>query len=97
MRIIGHPVIRHDFEKMIVVKAMEGGLTTDEYMSRLQTDFASTGEIIALAMAIEAQALDLYYRASQHAADKENRQVLSQIAAEEQTHLTLLGQLMEQT
>ena len=52
-------------------------------------------DIVALAMSIEAQALDLYSRASDRTENPDSRQFLAQIANEEQAHLARLGDLME--
>jgi rubrerythrin len=95
LRVTAREITREEFEKDIVGKAVEGGLTTDEYINRLQPDLESPAEIIGLAMAIEAQALDLYQRAADRHADESGQKVLMQIAKEEQTHLKLLGDLME--
>jgi rubrerythrin len=46
-------------------------------------------------MAIEAQALDLYQRASEQAASEESRVALMQIANEERAHLEQLAKLFE--
>jgi rubrerythrin len=47
-------------------------------------------------MSIEAQALDLYLRASEKAQHEAGKKALIQIANEEKTHLARLGQLMEE-
>ena len=54
-----------DFAAKIVTPAMEGGLTTDEYLQLYKTDLDSETEVLSLALAIEAQALDLYLRAAE--------------------------------
>jgi rubrerythrin len=46
-------------------------------------------------MAIEAQALDLYQRASEKAASEESSAALMQIAGEERAHIEQLGKLLE--
>ena len=86
---------REEFEKGILVKAIEGGLTTEEYIKLLNPNWETTRQIVACAMSIEAQALDLYQRASERSRNKENKEALGRIASEEQTHLKLLGDLME--
>ena len=88
-------VNREEFEKNTVSKEVEGGLTTEEYMNLFQPDLDSTEDIISLAMSIEAQALDLYMRAADRTSSPQSKKVLIQIADEEQTHLALLGKLME--
>ena len=89
------PVSRKEFDKKIVAPAMEGGLTTDDYLSQYPLDLEVTSEVVSMAMAIEAQALDLYQRASQKASDEKSKAVLLQIADEERAHLRQLGKLFE--
>ena len=59
------------------------------------TDPESVTDIAELAMSIEAQALDLYMRAAEKSRNAQSRDMLMQIAAEEQTHLKQLGKLIE--
>lgn len=83
------------FEKDIVVNAVEGGMTTEEYTNIYQPDWDSPVDVISLAMSIEAQALDMYQRTAQRIPDKKSRDILMQIAREERTHLAELGKLMD--
>ncbi len=83
------------FEKKIVTHAVEGGLTTQEYVNLFKPDWESPIEIVGIAMSIEAQALDLYQRASERSDNKACKYVLSQIATEERSHLTQLGKVLE--
>jgi len=94
-RISGTAPTRAEFVKRVAVSGMEGGLTTDEYLRLYQPDVEVAEEVISLAMAIEAQALDLYQRAADHAGGEESRTVLLQIANEERAHLEQLGALFE--
>ncbi len=80
----------------MIVEAVEGGLTSEEYANMFQPDWESTKDIVDIAMSIEAQALDLYLRVSNQSIDPKSKKVLLQIASEERTHLTQLGKLMEQ-
>jgi len=91
----GSDIDRETFERGTLASAVEGGLTTDEYIERLGPDLESVSDIIAMAMSIEAQALDLYQRAADHTGDPESRKALLQIAGEEQAHLAQLGKLMD--
>lgn len=93
----GKTVTRDDFETHQVPEMLEGGLTTDEYANLLMPSYDTLPEIIELAMSIEAQALDLYLRASQKAENASGKKALIQIANEEKAHLARLGQLMEET
>ena len=95
--ITGKSVTRDTFEAQQVSEVLEGGLTTEEYANLLMPAYDTLTEIIELAMSIEAQALDLYLRASEKAQNEAGKKALIQIANEEKTHLALLGQLMEET
>jgi rubrerythrin len=88
-------VSRKKFEADLVVPAVEGGMTTEEYVNFFSPDWESVQGIIELAMSIEAQALDLYFRASKRTENKESKNFLCQIADEEQAHLQQLGKLMD--
>jgi len=95
VRLSGTAVGRDEFAARIVAAAMEGGLTTEEYLARYQPNLENAGDVIALAMGIEAQALDLYQRAADRAKTIESKTVLVQIANEERAHLEQLGMLFE--
>ena len=86
---------REAFESQIVSDAMEGGMTSQEYAERFNPDWESVIDILSLAMSIEAQALDMYSRAATQAKSDESKNVLTQIAQEERSHLQQLGKLME--
>ncbi|BBO84441.1 sulfurtransferase [Desulfosarcina ovata subsp. sediminis] len=93
----GKAVSHETFESQALPGVLEGGLTTEEYANLLMPSYDTVSEIIELAMSIEAQALDLYLRASEKAVNDAGRKALVQIANEEKTHLRLLGELMEET
>ncbi len=93
IKVTGAAVSRGDFAQKMVTRAMEGGLTTDEYLNRYQPDLEKAEEVVSLAMAIEAQALDLYQRAADEAKTAESKTVLGRIADEERAHLEQLGKL----
>jgi len=86
---------REEFDHTVVVTAMEGGLTTEEYMRLHDFNPASPRDVVELAMTIEAQALDLYHRAAENHEDEESGRALAGIAQEEQTHLKRLGELLD--
>jgi rubrerythrin len=96
LQVSGKQVSREDFESDLVVNAVEGGMTTDEYVQMFQPDWESAVDIISLAMSIEAQALDLYTRASERSADPRSQEALKKIAEEERGHLEQLGKLMDE-
>ena len=84
-----------DFEAMVETRALEGGLSTDEYLDLFKPDFNSETDIISLAMSIEAQALDLYQRVSLKVENSSSRDIINKIANEEKAHLASLGKLMD--
>jgi len=86
---------KDDFEQTHVVRAMEGGLTTEEYLKLYQLDKENETEVISMAMAIEAQALDLYQRTADRSSAEDIRLALMQIADEERAHLKQLASLLE--
>jgi rubrerythrin len=90
------PVSRELFDNDLVVKAIEGGLTTDEYMQLFHPDLESAVDVISLAMSIEAQALDLYTRAADRSKNPRSKDALKKIAEEERVHLEQLGALMDE-
>lgn len=94
-RLTGKSFANADFDREIAAPAMEGGLTTEEYLELFKPNLDSPAEVIDLAMSIEAQALDMYQRASENTKDPESSKVLQQLALEEQEHLKQLGSLFE--
>ena len=86
---------KDEFEKMVEIKALEGGLTTREYLDLFNPDLNSETEVISLAMSIEAQALDLYQRVSSKIENPQSKDIINQIANEEKAHLSSLGKLLD--
>lgn len=84
-----------EFAAKIAEPAMEGGLTTEEYLQRYNTDPDSELEVLGLALAIEAQALDLYLRAAAESDDPGAQDVLRQIAGEERSHIARLSSFID--
>lgn len=82
------------FAPQKVTPAVEGGLTTEEYIQMFEPNLESSADIISLAMSIEAQAFDLYQRAADRSANDQSRDVLKRIAEEERVHMAQLGKLM---
>ncbi len=95
LQVAGKSVSREAFDNDLVLNAVEGGMTTDEYVQMFQPDWDSAVDIISLAMSIEAQALDLYTRASERSDDHRSKKALQKIAEEERVHLEQLGKLMD--
>lgn len=83
-------------EQQVVSQAMEGGLTTEEYLALYEPDLGKVVEVLSLAMAIEAQALDLYLRAAEETGEQQIRSLLHTIAEEERKHISHLAKLIEQ-
>lgn len=88
-------VSKDEFEKMVEIKALEGGLSTSEYLELFGSDLDSETQVISLAMSIEAQALDLYERLSLKVENRQSRDIINKIAKEEKAHLASLGKLMD--
>jgi len=89
------PLNRDAFDQKTTSEQLEGGLTTEEYLALYEPDLTVPEEVISLAMAIEAQALDLYQRAADRAVTEESKAALIQIASEERVHIAQLGKLFE--
>lgn len=94
-KFVDEPPDRTKFESGIVAKFAEGGLTAQEFSQLYKPDWKSVLDIASMAMAIEAQALDLYLRASRRAQDEGVQRTLKQIASEETAHMNQLGELIE--
>ena len=94
-RITGQNTTKKTFENSLSTGAMEGGMTTREYIDYYMPNLDDSEDIVSLAMSIEAQALDMYLRAQARVKDPQGREALMKIAKEEQNHLTYLGRLME--
>jgi rubrerythrin len=93
--ITGKEIDRDTFESEQVEKAVEGGLTTDEYIRLFKPDLNVLSDIVDLAMSIEAQALDLYTRVANRSTDERSQGALNKIAEEERVHLEQLAKLMD--
>jgi sulfur-carrier protein adenylyltransferase/sulfurtransferase len=90
----GRPANKAEFEAA-VDGHLEGGLSTEEFLARFASDIDRAADVISMAMAIEAQALDLYQRAGDKSTHTESRTAFERIANEEKVHLKRLGELME--
>lgn len=95
-KMTGKQVSGEIFVDSVASPVLEGGLTTEEYLARFQLDPDSITDILSIAMAIEAQALDLYQRASFNAEDAQTKEALQHIADEERQHLQYLADYMDQ-
>lgn len=93
--IAAEEVSKGEFEKKVETRALEGGLTTKEYLDLFNPDLDSEIEVISLAMSIEAQALDLYQRVALKIENQASKEMINKIANEEKAHLASLGKLMD--
>ncbi len=93
--ITGTSLTMTEFAEKIAEPALEGGLTTEEYLQLYAVDLDSEIEVLGLAMAIEAQALDLYLRAAERSDKQATRQILLQIAEEERSHIARLSSYID--
>ena len=73
---------------------LEGGLSAEGYLGQLG-DPTSRSEALELAMAVEAQAMDLYLRRAKTEPDAELRRTLILLAEEEKAHLKVLGSFVD--
>jgi sulfur-carrier protein adenylyltransferase/sulfurtransferase len=95
VRVSGNDISQEEFASEKVAYLSEGGMTTKEYIEYFKPDLGSPEGVIEMAMSIEGQALDLYFRASERVEADESKNFLSQMADEEGTHLRQLGNLMD--
>ncbi len=77
----------------IIADRIEGALSLDQELQRLLHQGPALSRIIGTAMSIEAQALDLYWRLSQHA--DSHREFFAFMTEEEAGHLRVLEQELE--
>jgi rubrerythrin len=84
-----------ELEERVLPRVMEGGMTTEELLSMNQTSLETLGDVLTLAMMLEAQALDLYQRYAQRSRDPGTKEVLNELANQEKAHLASLGNLRE--
>jgi rubrerythrin len=94
-QVTGSSVSEDAFQAEMVQPAMEGGLTTEQYLERFQPNLESEMDILSLAISIEAQALDLYQRAAERTDKEDVRTVLRQIASEERAHIGRLAKYID--
>ena len=95
VRMADAAVFREQFDTMVEKSAVEGGMTTDQYLDLFDPDLSVEKEVISLAMSIEAQALDLYQRVGARMKNTDSAAILQGIADEEKQHLERLGKLMD--
>ncbi len=74
---------------------MEGGLKINNFIKGLPSPLHSLNEILDLAMGLETQAFDLYSRMAVKSGRPESGEFFQRLAAEEQAHLALLAEEMD--
>ena len=74
---------------------LEGGIKAKDYLG-LMSDPADSSEALELAMAVEAQAQDLYLRRADAEDDADMRRTLMLLAEEERAHLKVLGTFVDE-
>ncbi|OIO04174.1 MAG: hypothetical protein AUJ49_03350 [Desulfovibrionaceae bacterium CG1_02_65_16] len=79
----------------ITPSVLEGGIKAKDYLG-LMSDPADSAEALELAMAVEAQAQDLYLRRSAATDDPDMRRTLLLLAEEERAHLKVLGRFVDE-
>lgn len=91
----GEDLTREEFARQAGDTVMEGGQSVAEALdARLAGGFGPV-ELLGEAMALEAQALDLYLRFSQKLREEQAKAVLYELAQEEKAHLKALGELLD--
>ena len=83
-----------DLAAKATFKALEGGRSAKEIMAESH-GFDSAQGALDMAMGIEAQALDLYMRYADVAADAQAQKTLHELAKEERGHLRALATMMD--
>jgi rubrerythrin len=83
-----------DLADKATFKALEGGRSANEILADSQGLDSAQGAL-DMAMGIEAQALDLYMRYAETAADAKTRETLHELAKEERGHLRALATMMD--
>jgi rubrerythrin len=87
--------VRH-FEEQVDAKQMEGGFGSEDFMKRNEAHLKTVPDVLAVAMMIETQALDLYLRYADRSSVGHTKEILYTIADEEKAHLAALGRLLEE-
>ncbi|NOG83129.1 MAG: sulfurtransferase [Candidatus Scalindua sp. SCAELEC01] len=84
-----------DFESKVVSQAMEGGLTSEEFVNQYSYTLGTVRDVLITAMVIETQALDLYLRYAEKLREGEPKNILYNLAEEEKRHLKELGDILD--
>lgn len=82
------------FEARAVRGALEGGLSTEDFLKTVTGKEHALEDVFSVAMMFEAQAMDLYKRYSEELKEPDARTLLYDLAEQEKAHLAALGELM---
>lgn len=74
---------------------LEGGLTGEAYLAGRGGAPEDLRDVLELAMAVEAQAQDLYVRCAREAVSEDSREALLRLSREEKGHLAALAVLLD--
>ena len=83
------------FESNTVLKAMEGGYTSETFIRENKDTMATPSGVLDISMMLEAQGMDLYMRYADKSTDKQAKEIFVRLAEDEKTHLQLLATLRE--
>lgn len=83
------PLLENQMERLV-----EGGYHTPELVEKYRETWQTPAGVLEMALAIEAQALDLYLRHAQAMTRPATRGVFLEIAEDEKAHLAELGRMM---
>jgi len=75
--------------------ALEGGFSGEAYLSGRGGAPEDLRDVLELAMAVEAQAQDLYVRCAREALSEDSREALLRLSREEKGHLAALSTLLD--
>jgi rhodanese-related sulfurtransferase/rubrerythrin len=89
------PISLDEFEALPDSGIGEGGFDPESYLTQLGHKTSDRQDIIELAMAIEAQALDYYMRCAFRSAPGDDADSFQRLAREEQGHLRMLTQMLD--
>lgn len=83
------------FERGLAFDVLEGAVSADDFLAEHAEDLKTVFGVIDMAMAVEAQAMDLYLRARRLERDEPVRLLLADLAEAEKNHVTDLARVLE--
>lgn len=84
-----------EFEHGLTFDVLEGAVSADHFLAERAEDLKTVFGVIDTAMAIEAQAMDLYLRARRLESDEPVRAILAELAEAEKNHITDLARVLD--